>query len=218
MDPNFKALVFDLMGTCTDWSSSILDALIKFTSDHHGLESLTRDWREGFFAEIRHRFESGEPQENIDITHRRVLDGLLQQDKYIKFGAQLGERHRQELVQSWHMQNPWPDSIPGLQRLKQKYFIVVLANGTTRLQLDLIKSSGLPFHTLFSSQLLGLTKVLFSSSFFFDYFSSPICVPLPIIPYRHYLHLGLPSPQCYFAEIFSECSPTPPSTARLFRS
>jgi hypothetical protein len=36
---------------------------------------------------------------------------------------------------------------------------MVLANGTTRLQLDIIASSGLPFHALFSSQLLGYTKV-----------------------------------------------------------
>ena len=35
----------------------------------------------------------------------------------------------------------------------------MLANGSTRLQLDIIKSSGLSFHTLFSSQLLGKTKV-----------------------------------------------------------
>jgi len=34
----------------------------------------------------------------------------------------------------------------------------VLANGTTRLQLDIVSSSNLPFHTLLSSQLLGLTK------------------------------------------------------------
>lgn len=38
-------------------------------------------------------------------------------------------------------------------------YSVVLANGTTRLQLDIVKSSGIPFHTLFSSQLLQLTKV-----------------------------------------------------------
>ena len=36
---------------------------------------------------------------------------------------------------------------------------VVLANGTTRLQLDLMLTSGLSFHTMFSSQLLGYTKV-----------------------------------------------------------
>ena len=36
---------------------------------------------------------------------------------------------------------------------------VVLANGSTRLQMDIVKSSNLPFHMLFSSQLLGKTKV-----------------------------------------------------------
>lgn len=52
----------------------------------------------------------------------------------------------------------WPDVASALERLKQKYFIVVLANGSTRLQLDLMKASNLPFHMLFSSQLLGKTK------------------------------------------------------------
>lgn len=41
---------------------------------------------------------------------------------------------------------------------------VVLANGSTRLQLDIVKSSRIEFHALFSSQLLGLTKVCGYSS------------------------------------------------------
>ena len=44
---------------------------------------------------------------------------------------------------------------------------VVLANGSTRLQLDIAKSSGLSFHMLFSSELLRQTKV---ASFIHDYF------------------------------------------------
>lgn len=46
-----------------------------------------------------------------------------------------------------------------LLKLVFTQYRVVLANGTTRLQLDIIKSSGLSFHTLFSSQLLQATKV-----------------------------------------------------------
>lgn len=37
-------------------------------------------------------------------------------------------------------------------------FSIVLANGTTRLQLDITKSAGLSFDMLLSSELLGLTK------------------------------------------------------------
>ncbi|KAK7460874.1 hypothetical protein VKT23_008803 [Stygiomarasmius scandens] len=149
------------MGTVTDWTSSIQNTIVSITSDHHPdslLQSLVADWRRGFFNEIHRRFHNGEPQEDIDVTHRRILNELLQHEKYLQLNAELDEGRREQLVQSWHYQTSWPDSIPGLQRLKQKFFIVVLANGTTRLQLDLVKSSGLPFHTLFSSQLLGSTK------------------------------------------------------------
>jgi len=65
---------------------------------------------------------------------------------------------RNMLVDHWHSQLGWADALPALRRLGEKFFIVVLANGTTRLQLDITKSSGLPFDMLFSSQLLGHTK------------------------------------------------------------
>ncbi|KAJ7701753.1 haloacid dehalogenase [Mycena rosella] len=149
-----KAVIFDLMGTCTDWKSSIVASLQNqqppTTVD---LPAFADAWRAGFFQEIHRRFELGEPAEDIDITHRRVLDFLLE-----KAGIGWGEDARRSLVASWHNQTAWPDSIAGIELLKQNYFVVVLANGTTRLQLDIVKSSGLPFHSLFSSQLLDLTK------------------------------------------------------------
>ncbi|KAJ7216573.1 haloacid dehalogenase [Mycena pura] len=156
--PKIKgAVVFDLMGTCTDWKSSIIACLHwqqpQTTVD---LPSLATAWRAGFFKEIHRRFELGEPTEDIDVTHRRVLDGLLD-DEGVGFST-WGEDIRQELVRGWHRQSAWPDAIPGIERLKQHYFVVVLANGSTRLQMDIVKSTGLPFHSLFSSQLLNLTK------------------------------------------------------------
>ncbi|KIK55524.1 hypothetical protein GYMLUDRAFT_47739 [Collybiopsis luxurians FD-317 M1] len=163
-----RALIFDLMGTCTNWSQSIVTALRKQCANTPSslpnlqsdadLESFASNWRTGFFREIHQRFENGEPQEDIDITHRRVLDQLLSRPETLVTMDIWGDDIRMGLVQSWHHQVAWPDAIDGLQRLKQQFFVVVLANGTTRLQLDLIQSSQLPFHSLFSSQLLGLTK------------------------------------------------------------
>lgn len=69
-----------------------------------------------------------------------------------------GEDVRDKLVKQWHTQIPWPDVKTGLKRLRQKFEIIVLANGSTRLQLDIIKAANLSFDMLFSSQLLGLTK------------------------------------------------------------
>ncbi|KAF5392666.1 hypothetical protein D9757_000933 [Collybiopsis confluens] len=164
----YGALIFDLMGTCTNWSVSIIAALRRQCANapsalpnlqaEDDLKSFASDWRTGFFREIHRRFEDGEAQEDIDVTHRRVLDQLLARPDTLVPLNTWGDAVRTELVESWHHQEAWPDAIEGLQRLGEQFFVVVLANGTTRLQLDLMRSSGLTFHALFSSQLLGLTK------------------------------------------------------------
>ncbi|CAD6589976.1 MAG: hypothetical protein ASARMPREDX12_004096 [Alectoria sarmentosa] len=155
-----KAVVFDLMGTCVDWYSSILPALESAPSipalPSESLPQLAADWRAGFFKEIRTRKEASQAVEDIDVTHRRVLNWLLLARGVTP--AQWDDGVRNKLVGAWHEQTGWPDVAPALERLKQRYFIVVLANGSTRLQLDIMKSSNLPFHTLFSSQMLGKAK------------------------------------------------------------
>ncbi|KAF2017481.1 HAD-like protein [Aaosphaeria arxii CBS 175.79] len=165
MEPlNQTAIFFDLMGTCCDWLISLKPVLLSCPA-HTSLEprwpklqSLAISWREGFFSEIHARFEKGLPAEDIDITHRRVLDRLLEA---LHIGLDdWDEDVRRRLVQQWHRQQAWPDVIPALQKLRQRgdVFLVVLANGTTRLQLDIAQSSNIPFHMLMSSELLGLTK------------------------------------------------------------
>ncbi|KAJ9353646.1 haloacid dehalogenase [Paecilomyces variotii] len=153
-----EALVFDLMGTCCDWKSGILSTLARTPSlqalSDNDRSRLADDWRSGFFNEIHAQFEAGAPPEDIDVTHRRVLDRILAQRRL----DAMTEDERRALVGRWHEQLAWPDTINAIERLKEKFKVVVLANGTTRLQLDIVKSSGIPFHTLFSSQLLQLTK------------------------------------------------------------
>jgi len=63
---------------------------------------LAIDWREGFFEEIHHRFQTGEPAEDIDVTHRRVLDRLLQERGVDS--QTWDDEVRDKLVQQWHNQ------------------------------------------------------------------------------------------------------------------
>ncbi|KAL6721980.1 hypothetical protein ACLMJK_001085 [Lecanora helva] len=120
-----KALIFDLMGTCCDWNSSILPALHSAPSTaalpSEVFPQLARDWREGFFKEAHNRYEARQPVEDIDITHRRVLNWLLLARKVTP--AQWDENVRTMLVQAWHSQIPWPDVVDALERLGQKYII-----------------------------------------------------------------------------------------------
>ena len=151
-----KAVFFDFMGTCLDWHSNIVKALPD-RIPHASRVELSLAWRQAFFEDIHYRFDKGLPAEDIDNTHARLLVRLLADDS--RFSAiELTEHEQAALVQAWHYMSAWPDVPEALQRLKSRYEVCVLANGTTRLQLDLARSSGLDFDLLLSSQLLGFAK------------------------------------------------------------
>ena len=126
-DPNSgpKALIFDLMGTCCDWKSSILPALQAAPSvsalPPNSLLGLATDWREGFFKEAANRYEARQPVEDIDVTHRRVLNWLLLARGITP--AQWDDTVRSRLIQAWHVQTPWPDVLNALERLRRKYIM-----------------------------------------------------------------------------------------------
>lgn len=105
--PGTKAVIFDLIGTCTDWHSVILPALHAAPAlpglPPEAIDQLALDWRAGFFKELRDRFEAGQPTEDIDVTHRRVLNYLLLA-KGIKPSDGWGNEVRTGLVESWHSQ------------------------------------------------------------------------------------------------------------------
>ncbi|CAI7619870.1 unnamed protein product [Penicillium pancosmium] len=154
-----KAVFFDFMGTCLDWHSSVVQALPTGLSEEDK-SNLALEWRQAFFDAIRAR-PPGELPENIDTTHRRVLLQVLARPANVSiahhFNTGDGDPNMavELAVQSWHKMNAWPDVGPGLQRIKSECKgceLFVLANGTTRLQLDLVRSSGLDFDMLFSTK------------------------------------------------------------------
>lgn len=99
-----------------------------------------------------------QPVQDFDDTQRQVLDSFLDQNADIKylFSGQV----RDQLVAAWHHQNAWSDVAEALRVLEneRKLEIYVHVNGSTRWQLDLVKSAGLQFDMLFSSELLGIFK------------------------------------------------------------
>jgi 2-haloacid dehalogenase len=148
-----KALVHDVFGTVVDWRSAVtedgraLGARKGITADW---ERFADEWR-GLYAPSMNKVRTGElPWTNLDALHRMALDQLLE-----KFGiAGLDEADKQWLNLTWHRLKPWPDSVPGLTRLKQKYIIATLSNGTVRLLTDMAKHCGLPWDTVLGSDLV----------------------------------------------------------------
>src|SRR5712671_3137996 len=114
-----KALVHDVFGTVVDWRSAVaadveaLGAKRGFTVDW---TQFADEWR-GLYAPSMNKVRTGElPWTNLDALHRMALDTLLE-----KFGVTgLSEEDNVWFNLTWHRLKPWPDSVPGLTRIKQK--------------------------------------------------------------------------------------------------
>ena len=73
-----QALLFDFMGTCLDWHSSIkasfLFTCLDLRLSNDEASSLAMSWRLRFFEEYKKRTDAGLAPEDIDVVHRRTLD------------------------------------------------------------------------------------------------------------------------------------------------
>ena len=153
---NIRAVFFDFMGTCLDWHSGAIHVLPQSIAESER-SKLALEWRQDYFDANAARLGANEPPENIDVTLRKTLDALLKKHPEHKNGWDDGTRSR--CVTAWHSMPAWPEVPSAIEQLKAAgYEVFVFANGTTRLQLDLCKSSGLSFNMLFSSELLGVYK------------------------------------------------------------
>ena len=148
-----KALVFDVFGTVVDWRTSLINDFTK-SSETPGIKAdwtaLVDGWRGVYMAsmdEVRKHPERG--YQILDTLHRRSLEKLV-----AEFSIKgLGDADLHYLTMGWHRLHPWPDSVPGLTRLKKKYIISPLSNGNVALLTNMAKFAGLPWDLVMSAEL-----------------------------------------------------------------
>ena len=144
------------MGTCLDWHSIIVPTLPSaLPSD--AKSDFVLEWRQAYFDANTARLQDGKAPEDIDVTHRETLLEVLDEHPDIK--PLFTDEVQENAVKAWHVQRAWPDVPNALRSLREhEREVYVHANGTTRLQLNLVSSSGLHFDMLFSSELLRCYK------------------------------------------------------------
>ena len=139
-----KALVFDVFGTVVDWRTSVAKhaaAFGKANGTSADWEAFADGWR-GKYQPYMGKVRSGElPWTKLDALHRMGLEELL---------GELGitgvsEEAKADLNLAWHRLDPWPDSPPGLERLKAKFIIGTMSNGNVALMTNMAKYAGLPW-------------------------------------------------------------------------
>lgn len=148
-----RVLAFDVFGTVVDWHGSIVREMAQLHPQVDG-DAFARAWRAGYQPAMA-RVTAGElGWTRIDDLHRLILDQILPQ-----FGLQgLGEAQRRHLNRVWHRLDPWPDSVPGLTRLKQKFIICTLSNGNIGLLTRMAKRAGLPWDCVLSAEVFKAYK------------------------------------------------------------
>jgi len=146
-----KALTFDVFGTVVDWRSSIIEEGRKLGLRKHieaDWVSVADTWRRRYNPAME-RVRSGERGWiKLDQLHRENLLEVLQEHHI----DTLDDAEIDDFNRAWHRLTPWPDSVPGLTRLKQKFILATLSNGNVALMVNMAKYGGLPWDAILGAE------------------------------------------------------------------
>jgi 2-haloacid dehalogenase len=154
-----QALVFDVFGTVVDWRSGIAREAAVFLARHAPAadpEAFADAWRQRYAPSMEEVRAGRRPFTRLDVLHRESLSAILP-----KFGVDPSGVPALELDTlnfAWHRLDPWPDCVPGLQRLRRRFIIAPLSNGNIRLMLDIAKRAGLPWDAILGAEVAQAYK------------------------------------------------------------
>ena len=146
-----KLLAFDVFGTVVDWRSSVIaegEQLGKSKGINIDWTAFADAWR-AIYRPYMDKVQSGEfPWTKLDDLHRMMLAETLK-----KFAIDsLSGEEKEHFNHVWHRLTPWPDSVPGLERLKSRFVITTLSNGNISLLTNMAKHAGLPWDCVLSAE------------------------------------------------------------------
>jgi 2-haloacid dehalogenase len=155
-----RVLLFDVLGTVVDWRSGLVKEAGAFLARNGARQvdpgEFADVWASRYDASAEAVRVGSRPFVSLDVINRENLDAAL-----VQFGlvpSALPGAELEELNLAWHRLEPWPDSLEGLARLKERFIIMPLSGGNTRLLLDMAKRARLPWDTVLGSDVFGTYK------------------------------------------------------------
>lgn len=146
-----KALVFDVFGTVVDWRTSVARE-VAAAAGARGWNvepyAFADRWRAMYQPSMDPVRRGEKPYVRLDDLHRESLKALLAESGLDPLPA--GEL--EHLNRAWHRLDPWPDSVPGLTRLKRRFVIATMSNGNVALMLNMAKRAGLPWDMILGAE------------------------------------------------------------------
>jgi 2-haloacid dehalogenase len=155
-----RALVFDTFGTTVDWRTGVAREATAFLARYGapGLDpaAFADAWRRRYGPAMEEVRSGRRPFTRLDVLHRENLEAVLPE-----FGidpAQVPTAALDALNLAWHRLDPWPDSLAGLHRLRQRFIIAPLSNGNISLLTDMAKRAGIPWDAILGAEVVQAYK------------------------------------------------------------
>jgi 2-haloacid dehalogenase len=154
-----EALVFDMFGTVVDWRNSVAAEVAVHLRDHVpdlDAHEFADRWRAQYQPSMEQVRSGGREFVRLDVLHRENLETALAEVGVDP--ASVPTEVLDETNLAWHRLDPWPDAVPGLTRLKERFIIAPLSNANIRLALDVAKRAGLPWDAILGAEVAGAYK------------------------------------------------------------
>ena len=152
-----RALTFDVFGTILDLTGSLTPFIDDFLKRKKFNMAATEFW---FQWRSRQRIE--QYQDNILLLgHSGYLETSRRAFVYtLRLNAiEASDQEIADFMQAWQQLSPFPDVVPALERLKEKYSLVVLSNGEPNFLDHLVKNRiSWEFGDVISVQKAGFFK------------------------------------------------------------
>jgi 2-haloacid dehalogenase len=147
-----RALFFDVFGTLVDWRGSIAreaGAILSPLGVALDWEAFADAWRDQYQPAMDEVRSGRLPFSTLDVLHRRNLDVILKDFRL----DNVDEPTRANLNLAWHRLDAWPDTKPGLERLRTKFRIAPCSNGNISLMVDLARRNGLVWDAILGAEI-----------------------------------------------------------------
>jgi len=147
-----------VQGTLVDFYSTIVQAGNQM-SQRKGVPaqwgSLVDEWRQLYRLGLDEVISGKRAWVTTDVIYREALDLLL---KKYNWGSSFSRADRDELNDVWRHLRPWDDTVPGLTKLRERYTLSTLSNGSMSSVVSIAKSGKLPFDCILTAELVKSAK------------------------------------------------------------
>jgi 2-haloacid dehalogenase len=158
-DDCIQFILFDVFGTVVDWRGTMVQEFA-ILFEQKGISQVQCDefieiWVNAYSDNMKNISEGASDFATVDELNKIALNQTL---LHYQIDNKFSEDERAHMWMIWHRLEPWPDSVSGLNKLKELFKIGTLSNGNIQLLADLSKNAHLEWDIILSGELFGCYK------------------------------------------------------------